>query len=102
MKKVDCVLRFREIGTEEGCNQLKEILDILDIKYILERKKDIDDEICYIKEKGTSFERSLPFDFYDYGLQAYIFGFDIAAIIYCWSAVEMLLTFLLRKKHRNY
>ena len=103
MKKVDCALRFKEIETEEECNQLAEILDILDIKFVVERKNDVNNEISYIKEKGTPSERSLPFDFYDLGLQAYIFGFDMAAIIYCFSAVELMLTLLLKKKENlNY
>lgn len=98
MRKVDCTLRFKSIETEEECDKLREILSILDIKYIVKRRKDIDDKIVYVKEKGSPSKRSLPYDFYDYGLQAYLFGLDIATVIYCFSAVEMMLTFLLRTK----
>lgn len=102
IEKVDCVLRFKEVETEQECTQLREILDILDIKYTVERKADIDDEISYIEKKGHASERSFPFDFYDFALQAYVFGFDIAAILYSCMAVEIFLCLLLKKSGRNH
>jgi hypothetical protein len=94
MKKWGCILRFREIETEEECIELREILDILDIKYMIERKKEIETHLTYILKKGGPANQSLPFDLYDLALQAYVFGFDAATIFYCCSAVEMILAFL--------
>ena len=98
MKKCHCILHFKEIETDEECNQLREILGILDIKYTVERKKEIEDHITYISKTGGPSNRSLPLDFYDFALQAYVFGFDAATIFYCCSAVEIMLAFLLGEK----
>jgi hypothetical protein len=72
--------------------QLREILAVLsfpDSVTRLEEVRSIVDEIkgCSLK----SWERTISFEFFDYAVQAYLFGFDHAVIYYAALAVELAL-----------
>jgi hypothetical protein len=94
-EKVNCQFHFKSVETEAECKKLVEALGILNGRRTAKREMDIDHKIAWLPEPPS--ERCLSFDLYDYALQAYVFGLDIAAVMYCFSAIELMLRLIFKR-----
>jgi hypothetical protein len=85
------VLQFSNVRPPNAA-QLREILAVLSFPDSITRLNEVRVYVDFIKASPLeSWERSISFEFFDYAVQAYLFGFDHAAIYYGALATELAL-----------
>jgi len=85
------MLRFDDIKPSDA-QKLREILEVINFVDSIRRLEDVRAYVDFIKDKNLEPpEKSLAFEFFDYAVQAHLYGFDHATIYYAALAAELAL-----------
>ena len=83
------VLRFDKVKPSDA-HKLEEILRIIRFPDSVRRLEEVRQYVDLVKDKNLEpTEKSLAFEFFDYAVQAYLYGFDHATVYYAALAAEL-------------